>query len=815
VRIFDSLTGKKLNVFKGDANWVQVLRFSPDGKTIASGTIEGDVKLWNLATKKNIKTLKGHLSEITSLEFSPDGQMIATGSFDSTITIWNILTGQEIKTFDARSGALWRVHFSPDGRAIAFVGLKDNKLKVWDFQTDKAPIALPCKSESLCRATDDIVFGANNQTITYSGDSYSTTLWDIKTNREIKTIKWQIGEQPFFSPDGKMVASGVAGSGDNTVVLRDNSTGKILQTFRNKAGKLSPALLRWEHNRGTSSKVSRIGFSSNSKLIAVASSDRTMTLWDISNGAKLKTFEGLIEWTGNIAFSPNSKLIATAGMDADNRESEVKLWDIETGKLLKTLIQEPVLSDRGIGRDIYFTPDSKTIAVDSSDATVRLWDISTGQELNIPGLTNSTALNRPQLPMQGGKIIASKMPDGRLKRWDSSSGKELELLNWYKVLTSDVKFSDDRQTIAVINWDGKKQIRDIATGKELNSIRLDFPFASSIRFSNDGSTIAAATPQGVKVWNASTGKEISTLKTDTTRSNGWVIEDLSFSPDGKTIVTIDSINTSGDGGVGLQLTLDPKTKDLTVVSPTEGSPAGVAGIRSEDIIVKIDAQTTKGMSVNDAVKLIRGQIGSKVVLTVRRGSKLLTFPLTRDSIGLDGENEESKIIKLWNVQTGKNIETFKASLNSANDIDFSLDGRTIAFAKTDGSIELRDFSTGKLITTLGRHLKQVDRVGFSPDGKMLVSMTVLFSVDELKLWDLTTGQEIRTYKDAFGDNVESIPGSAGVLFSPDGKSIFLFSNTLSHMKFTRWNLDLEDLLKLGCDKVWGNPKAKDVCGSNS
>jgi WD40 repeat protein len=810
-RLFDSFTGKKLNVFKGDANWANALRFSPDGKMMASGTIEGNVKLWNLATKKNINTLKTrkNFSEITSLSFSPDGQIVAAGSSDSTITLWNILTSQKIKTFNANSGAVLQIRFSPDGQMVAFIGNKDNKVKVWNFQTDKEPIALPCQSESLCHGTDDIVFGANNQTITYSGDSYSATLWDIKANREIKTIKGRIGENQFFSPDGKIVASGVAKkSPDNTVILRDASTGKTLKTLNANASKLSSVSLRWDFP----TRVNRIGFSPNSELVAVASADRTMTLWDISNGKKLKTFQGLIEWTSSITFSPNNKLIATTGMDANSLESEVKLWDIATGKLLKTLIQEPTLGMSGNRREVSFTPDSKTIMVDSTDSTVRLWDISTGQELNILGLTNSAPLNRPQPPMQKGKVILSKMPDGRVKQLDRSSGKELKPLNWNKVLASDVKFSNDGKTIAVINWDGETKVRDIATGKELNSMRINFPFASSISFSDDVSMVAAATPKDVKVWNTSTGKEISTIRGDTKRSDDWVIENLFFSPDGKTIVTLDDVDTSSElTGVGLQLTQDPKTNDLIVASPVDGSPAKVAGVRSQDIIVKINAKTTKGMSTDEVVELIRGPIGSKVVLTVRRGSELLIFPLKRNRIGLRVENEGSKIIKLWNVQTGKIIETFKSQLNSANDIAFSPDSRTIAFAKTDGSIELQDFSTGKPVITLTRHLKQVDRIGFSFDGKILVSMTSPFgSVDEMKLWDITTGQEIRTYKkDAFGGN---IPGGAGLLFNPNSKSIFLFSSL--YARLTRWNLDLEELLKHGCDKARDYPKAKDICNDN-
>jgi WD40 repeat protein len=128
--------------------------------------------------------------------------------------------------------------------------------------------------------------------------------------------------------------------------------------------------------------------------------------------------------------------------------------------------------------------------------------------------------------------------------------------------------------------------------------------------------------------------------------------------------------------------------------------------------------------------------------------------------------------------------------------------------RNSGSIELQDFSTGKPITTLSRHLKQVDRINFSPDGKMLISITGSgLSVDEMKLWDLATSQEIKTYKETPG---WKIPGSSAFVFSPDGKTIFLFDYD---GKVTPWNLNLEDLLKRGCETVQSYPKVKDVCGS--
>jgi carboxyl-terminal processing protease len=95
------------------------------------------------------------------------------------------------------------------------------------------------------------------------------------------------------------------------------------------------------------------------------------------------------------------------------------------------------------------------------------------------------------------------------------------------------------------------------------------------------------------------------------------------------------IDTSGElSGVGIQLSLDKETKNLVVVSPIEGSPASRAGVQPKDVIVAIDGKSTKGMSTEDAVKLIRGQAGTTVTLTLKRKAQNLELPLTRERIEL-------------------------------------------------------------------------------------------------------------------------------------------------------------------------------------
>jgi len=101
------------------------------------------------------------------------------------------------------------------------------------------------------------------------------------------------------------------------------------------------------------------------------------------------------------------------------------------------------------------------------------------------------------------------------------------------------------------------------------------------------------------------------------------------------------IDTSGElTGVGIQLGMDDATKKLTVVSPIEDSPASKAGILPKDVIVKIAGKSTEGMDINQAVALIRGPAGSKVMLTIRRGDRTFDVELARAKIELHAVKSE-------------------------------------------------------------------------------------------------------------------------------------------------------------------------------
>ena len=325
----NSQDGRSLiRTLKGHTDDVESVAFSPDGQTIASGSSDKSIKLWNSQDGRLIRTLKGHTGRVRSVAFSPDGQTIASGSDDNTIKLWNSQDGSLIQTLTGHTHWVWSVAFSPDGQTLAS-GSSDNTIKLWNSQDGRLIRTLTGHSRDVW----SVVFSPDGQTLASGSWDNTIKLWDSQDGRLIRTLTGHSDavQSIAFSPDGQTIASG---SADTTIKLWNSQDGRLIRTLT-----------------GHTDWVWSVAFSPDGKTIASGSFDKTIKLWNSQDGRLIRTLRGHSGWVNSVAFSPDGQTIASGSAD-----NTIKLWDPSSYfnldlDLLKILLDagadpnQPLLSD--------------------------------------------------------------------------------------------------------------------------------------------------------------------------------------------------------------------------------------------------------------------------------------------------------------------------------------------------------------------------------------------------------------------------------------------------------------------------------------
>jgi WD40 repeat protein len=171
IKLWDVKTLHQKRILKGHREKVQTVAFSPDGETLASGSWDSTIKIWDISPnpQKDTITLNGHQGVVHSIAFNPDGKLLVSGSADCTIKLWDISTGEEIYTRIEHEGEVRAVAFSPDGAIIASESCDNSSIKLWhlhgDFTSTLSDYPAPVKSIIFNSDGQFLVSGSLNKTI--------------------------------------------------------------------------------------------------------------------------------------------------------------------------------------------------------------------------------------------------------------------------------------------------------------------------------------------------------------------------------------------------------------------------------------------------------------------------------------------------------------------------------------------------------------------------------------------------------------------------------------------------------------------------
>ena len=444
VQLWDAQTGDHRTTLSGHTKRVNSVVYSPNGTMIASGSRDGSVRLWDVTSGKQ-KAILNHThwfnflfpwlnAPVHSVAYSPDGSTVAAGSIDRKVQLWDTQTPKLKATLTGHAGPVDTIVYSPDGKMIATAaGWTDDTVRLWDAVTGETKAVLTGYTH-----ISTVAYSPDGKTMATGADyrSNSLQLWDIPT-RKLKTTYTEHTDGTLasivYSPDGRTIAA--VGLEDNTVRLWSTGTGKHKATFKHD-------------NTKREYDISAVAYSPDGNTIAAVGGHYKnhkgiVYLWHVQTRKRKIIYEGP-DYISAVAYSPDGRTIATGSWN-----SNIQVWHTVTGE---ELIAKPTRHKGGI-ESLAYSPDGKTIATGGGyrDDIVQLWDAVTGaHKTRLRGHTKtvSSVAYSPD-----GKTIASGSTDGTVRFWDAATGEHKATFTAHTDIAS-VVYSSDGKTIATRSTDG-------------------------------------------------------------------------------------------------------------------------------------------------------------------------------------------------------------------------------------------------------------------------------------------------------------------------------------------------------------------------
>ena len=505
----------KVKVFQGHTKPVWSVAFHPSGSYIASGSDDKTLKLWNVLTGQCINTVEAHKESIWSVAFHPNGNYIVTASRDKVVKLWKIKKTNNSENLSIESKPYKQlefddwvrvVKFSPDGKYLAIIN--DKLIKLLDPETFETLSFLDEHPQKIW----SIVFSHSSNILASAGDAQSIQICQLDTH-ECRLIPLPEGTSRIrtieFSPDDKMLA---IGSEYQTLQVIDVSD-QDLRTLQSKAGGV------WS-----------VAFNpTNNKILASGGSDLKVKIWDAEKEQPLlRNLEKHSKWIRCLAFSPDGTILASASDD-----KTVILWN------LKTYAPPHILrGHNGWIWSVSFSPDGKILASGSDDKTVKLWNVETGEPITILEGHKDWVWSVSFSP--NGKYIASCGADGIINIWNNKTYTIFKTWKYSNPRIRAITFSPDSNKLAscgddkkvilwnIEKWDTKKDAPESKLLQEHeNRIR-------SLAFSPDGKKLASGSEdKTIKIWDFDTDKAIEFEGNRHTQS----VLSVAFSSDNKTLAS--------------------------------------------------------------------------------------------------------------------------------------------------------------------------------------------------------------------------------------------------------------------------------------
>jgi WD40 repeat protein len=491
-------------------SWVTAFAFSPDGKLLASGHDDGQIRLWNLPSLSLAGTFADHDDAISALSFSADGRQLTSTADDHRLRVWDVRSKDMIREWRGHRDRVPALAWHPTGQFLITVGW-DTTARVWEPNKDQASMLLNAHSDQV----NAVAFSPNGGLLACADSDFTIHVWEDPRHAKQKFVlnghTDEIRALAFNAAGTRLATAGA----DRVVHIWDVTAGKLVAgpnpSARDIVAVAGPTL-----------------FSTGGSLLQA---------WDIESGDRAWPADSS-EPIYFVAASADGKRIATTGPTLD-----AQVWDVASRKVVQVLSHT-----RGPIGSPTFSADGQMVATASiTDGLLWVWKLGTPEAvLVIPEAADNCTLEAVAFHPSGKFVavggldwLATSGNDGALCVWDlEARDKNLTLEAGVTAVAFDPTgrylaagtFSQNGQSVIV--WDFEKQEKVFDLPGHHDRI-------NAVAFSPDGSWLVSASDDStVRIWNVLTGRLVVARQFDA------AVQSLTFSKDGQYLFTGNGNTTS-------------------------------------------------------------------------------------------------------------------------------------------------------------------------------------------------------------------------------------------------------------------------------